>query len=198
MSLFDELRGASCVRAAEALGIAMKRKNGGVAWALCPMHGERGHASLFLSDNRGWYCYGCHRGGDAVRLYQEMLGLDALSAARQCARDLGYPCDESYDSGEVRVTARHLIDAVEAKRREWARSLAESVCDADDEIQKMIHANGAETCAEDPAFSARIEARARLQTRLDELVDADGEDLIALLRTLDREKDGANGLQRSK
>ena len=72
------------------------------------------------------------------------------------------------------------------------------MCDADDEIQKMIHANGAETCAEDPAFSARIEARARLQTRLDELVDADGEDLIALLRTLDREKDGANGLQRSK
>ena len=75
---------------------------------VCPIHGERGHPSLFLSADRGWYCYGCHRGGDAIRLYQDILGMEPLDAARRCANDFGIPVDDDYEP-TLHVNARQSI-----------------------------------------------------------------------------------------
>lgn len=180
MSIFDDCRSISCIDAASALGIPLKRNSGVNAWALCPIHGERGHPSLFLSVDRGWYCYGCHRGGDAVSLYQAVLGMEPLDAARQLAQDFGIPVDD-YDSA-LHVNARHLQSALHTRRDRLRRALAESLCDVDEAIQRMIHNVGAEGCVEDAQFFALVGKRADLQAQLDQLLEADDLELLEILK----------------
>ena len=182
MSIFDDCRTVSCVSAAVALGIKLRRQSGHTAWALCPLHGEKGHPSLFLSDDRGWYCYGCHRGGDAIKLYQEYLGLEPIEAARQCAQDHGIPVDDYDGDPTINITTRHLVSALHRRRDKVRSSLANQICDIDDRIQIMIQSNGMEACANDDSFMALVEKQAQLQTKLDQLTDADDLDLIDILK----------------
>lgn len=181
MSIFDECRGISCVDAAVMLGIKLSKNTSHSAWALCPMHGERGHPSLFLSSHRGWYCYGCHKGGDAVKLYQEYLGLEPLEAARQCAADFGRSMDDDYEPS-VHVGPRHLVNALHRRRDKVLVRLANEICDADDAIQRMIHSDGPEYCAESSDFMALVACRADKQLQLDRLSEADEMELLELLK----------------
>lgn len=185
MSIFDDCRAISCVDAAIALGIPLKKNTGMVAWALCPIHGERGHPSLFMSAGRGWYCYGCHRGGhDAVSFYQAILSLEPLDAARRCASDFGIPVDDDYEP-TLHVNARHLVSALHKRRDKLRAELANQLCDADDAIQRMIHSNGMDACAEDDRFYALVEKRSSLQLKLDRLLDADDMELLEILKSED-------------
>lgn len=182
MSIFDDCKTVSCISAAVSLGIKLRRQSGHAAWALCPMHGEKGHPSLFLSDDRGWYCYGCHRGGDAVKLYQEYLGLEPIDAARQCAQDHGIPIEEWSGDSTINVTARHLVSALHRRRDKVRSMLANQICDIDDSIQVMIHTAGMEACADDDGFMDLVAQQARLQTKLDQITEADDLDLLELLK----------------
>lgn len=186
-ALFDALRGVSSIQAAVALGIPLKRQRGSVAWALCPMHGETGHASLFLSDERGWYCYGCHRGGDAVRLYQEYLGLEPVDAARALARDMGIATEDDAP-GTLYVNARHLSDALKTRRTKLLREAAEAYLQADEAINRMAHSDGAEACWDNPKFHALLEQRGRLEARMDELQTADDAALLEMIKEADNDK----------
>lgn len=187
-ALFDALRGVSSIQAAVALGIPLKRQRGSVAWALCQMHGETGHASLFLSDERGWYCYGCHRGGDAVRLYQEYLGLEPVDAARALARDMGIDTEDDAP-GTLYVNARHLSDALKTRRTKLLREAAEAYLQADEAINRMVHSDGAEACWDNPKFHELLEQRGRLEARLDELQTADDAALLEMIKEADHDKE---------
>lgn len=187
-ALFDALRGVSSIQAAVALGIPLKRQRGSVAWALCPMHGETGHASLFLSDERGWYCYGCHRGGDAVRLYQEYLGLEPVDAARALARDMGIAIEDDAP-GTLYVNARHLSDALKTRRTKLLREAAEAYLQADEAINRMAHSDGAEACWDNPKFHELLEQRGRLEARLDELQTADDAALLEMIKEAEHDKE---------
>lgn len=187
-ALFDALRGVSSIQAAVALGIPLKRQRGSVAWALCPMHGETGHASLFLSDERGWYCYGCHRGGDAVRLYQEYLGLEPVDAARALARDMGIDTEDDAP-GTLYVNARHLSDALKSRRTKLLREAAEAYLQTDEAISRMVHSDGAEACWDNPKFHELLKQRGRLEARLDELQTADDAALLEMIKEADHDKE---------
>lgn len=187
-ALFDALRGVSSIQAAVALGIPLKRQRGSVAWALCPMHGETGHASLFLSDERGWYCYGCHRGGDAVRLYQEYLGLDPVDAARALARDMGIDTEDDAP-GTLYVNARHLSDALKTRRTKLLREAAEAYLQTDEAINRMVHSDGAEACWDNPKFHELLKQRGRLEARLDELQTADDAALLEMIKEAEHDKE---------
>lgn len=191
MTIFEACREISCVDAAVAMGIRLHKSNGRTAWTLCPIHGERGHPSLFLSADRGWYCYGCHRGGhDAVSLYQAMYGSTPLEAAQRCAADFGLRYDDGdFDPNVVNVTARHLRKALHKRRDEVRRELANAVCDVDDAIQMMLHTNGAEACADDPAFYRMVGQRSDMQVLMDRLLTADDVQLFHLLEDYDKNKE---------
>lgn len=49
-------------------------------WACCPLHQER--TPSFHVEGDKWYCHGCGKGGDVVRLIQEAHGVSAVEAAR--------------------------------------------------------------------------------------------------------------------
>lgn len=132
MSLFDSLRHISARDAAERAGLSLQLR-GGKAWACCPLHGER-TPSLRLYDEpeRGWYCFGCHKGGDAAKLYAELYHLEPLDAAKALAAAFGVPTDGP--APKPQPTAYNLRRALErwradrlAELRE-ARRLAAGVC----------------------------------------------------------------------
>lgn len=95
-SLFDRVRVVPAQQAAERQGLALK-KSGQRLWACCPLHGEKTPSLCFYPDG-AWYCFGCYRGGDAVRFYQEYLHLNAADAARQLAADFNIPIPDRYEA----------------------------------------------------------------------------------------------------
>ena len=55
------------------------RKAGARYTARCPFHEER-TPSFSVSPDRGYYCFGCGKGGDVVRFVQETESLDFVGA----------------------------------------------------------------------------------------------------------------------
>lgn len=181
MSVFDQLRGVSCMDAARCLGIAIKREYRGAGWAMCPIHGETGHPSLFLSDTRGWYCYGCHKGGDAVRLYQEVTGAEPLDAAHALAGAMGIPVE---DDGRrlLYVTPRDLEAGLKKHRKRLQRKAAKDYLAADDAINEKISSVGMEACWDEPGFHELLQRRDAAQSRLDDLLECSDEDILAMVK----------------
>lgn len=57
-------------------------------WAFwcCPLHGET-EASLGATVDDGWYCFGCHKGGDIIDWVQEYHNLSFKDAVRKLGGD---------------------------------------------------------------------------------------------------------------
>lgn len=160
--LFDLVRNVPAWQAAEHQGIHLKR-SGSRYWACCPLHGEKTSSLCFYPEG-SWYCFGCHKGGDAVRFYQEYLHLDALEAATRLADDFGIPVPQHTEArppAKPTPTVYHLIRELERKRSmEWsrlcdglhrARAILEKYsvpCDAAWESQEMLTALRALSYAE--------------------------------------------------
>jgi 5S rRNA maturation endonuclease (ribonuclease M5) len=66
-------------------GIALKRE-GALLAALCPLHEEDTPSFKVYSDNH-FYCYGCHKHGDVIDLYQYRHKCDFKETARHFGHD---------------------------------------------------------------------------------------------------------------
>ena len=121
MSVFEQVRHITALEAAERLNLKLKR-NGSKHWACCPLHGEKTASMCFYSEGT-WYCFGCHKGGDAVRLYQELFNMSAKDAALKLAEDFDIRVDEQWTPPKAhKPTAFDLERALEARRSaEWSR-----------------------------------------------------------------------------
>ena len=54
----------SCKDFAEHIGLSVNRSG----FCCCPFHGEKTPSLKIYSDGRGWYCFGCHQGGDVINM----------------------------------------------------------------------------------------------------------------------------------
>ena len=101
------------------------RRSGSNLFGLCPFHGEK-TASFSVAPDKGiYYCFGCHKGGNAVNFMMEIEGLSYPDAVRALAKRAGMqvPEDEQYQSRyrqQERLWALHK----EAARFFHARLLA--------------------------------------------------------------------------
>ena len=93
MTVFEAARQVDCVRAAEILGLSLKR-SGSKAYARCLFHAEKSPSLCLYPGDGGFYCFGCHESGDAIALYGKALGLEPLEAAKRVCADFCL----SYDS----------------------------------------------------------------------------------------------------
>ena len=76
------------------------RRSGANLFGLCPFHGEK-TASFSVAPDKGiYYCFGCHKGGNAVNFMMEVEGLSYPDAVRSLAKRSGMevPEDEQYQS----------------------------------------------------------------------------------------------------
>lgn len=68
----DEIkRRISCREFAERVGIEITRSG----FCCCPFHGEKTPSLKVYPGERGWYCFGCHQGGDVIDLAKKWLNL---------------------------------------------------------------------------------------------------------------------------
>jgi hypothetical protein len=64
----------------ESAGVELVRR-GTRHVGLCPFHDEK-TPSFYIYDDGGFYCFGCHEGGDAISFVQKMYGLSFSEALR--------------------------------------------------------------------------------------------------------------------
>lgn len=171
MNLFDALRHISARDAAERAGLILHQR-GGKWWTCCPLHGEKTASMAFYEGDRGWTCFGCHRGGDAVRLYAELFHLQPLEAAKALAAAFGISTDER--AGPIpkpTPTVFNLRRALERFRAERLAALREARRLADGVCRCRATINGPEAW-NDQNFVGALSARAAADIETDRLEGA--------------------------
>ena len=98
-SFLDELSARNPIEDVVGQYVHLKR-SGSNLFGLCPFHGEK-TASFSVAPDKGiYYCFGCHKGGNAVNFMMEIEGLSYPDAVRALAKRAGMtvPEDEQYQS----------------------------------------------------------------------------------------------------
>ena len=82
-------------------------------FCVCPLHGDRDASLKVYGGERGWTCYGCHKGGDVINLAKELYGLKLSDAIRRLDSEFGLnlPLD-----GKANKVDRFLFKAGQIKR----------------------------------------------------------------------------------
>ena len=82
-------------------------------FCVCPLHGDRDASLKVYGGERGWTCYGCHKGGDVINLAKELYGVGLSEAIRRLDREfaLNLPLDK-----KPSVKDRFLFKAGKIKR----------------------------------------------------------------------------------
>ncbi len=109
-------------------GPGQLRRIGGERWtALCPLpgHDEKTPSFVVYPGDRGWWCYGCQRGGDVVDLAQAAWGIDRADvAAAEVLMAFGHPITERPPAWFRRQERQKPIrDRIERGRVEHVRLL---------------------------------------------------------------------------
>lgn len=135
MNVFEAARSISAIEAAEKLGLRMKTA-GQRCVMRCPFHDDKTPSFVLYPGKGGFYCFGCHRHGDAIALYQQALGLNPMEAAKRICADfqLHYQ-GGSRPSRAPKPDARVLRQKLLAFREAKAKALVEKRTDAQ---QRMI------------------------------------------------------------
>lgn len=194
-ALFDAVRHITAVDAAERAGIPLVKK-GGSLWACCPLYGEKTPSMKFYEGDRGWTCFGCHKGGDAVKLYEELYHVEPVEAARMLAAAFGIMVDESLPAGpppKPKPTERNLQHKTEQHyNARWA-----SLCDelhAANAVIERLHTLG-QADWDNPIFVSALRLRSAAAEKLDAINDYGSTDKAQMYRaevTVD-ERQGGGG-----
>ena len=87
-SFLDELSARNPIEDVVGQYVSLKR-SGSNMFGLCPFHGEK-TASFSVAPDKGiYYCFGCHKGGNAVNFMMEIEGLSYPDAVRALAKRAG-------------------------------------------------------------------------------------------------------------
>ena len=107
-SFLDELSARSDI--VDLVGGYVSLTNrGGRYWACCPFHNEKTPSFSVSPDTQLYYCFGCKKGGDAVRFVMEMENLSYPEAVAFLAKRAGLEVpDEQTDRETARKRARLL------------------------------------------------------------------------------------------
>jgi hypothetical protein len=55
--------------------VDVKKRVGGKAWCLCPFHEDTNPSLCCYDGDKGFFCFSCNKGGDAITLVREIHGL---------------------------------------------------------------------------------------------------------------------------
>lgn len=91
----------------------------GRGMACCPFHGEKTPSLKVYSDiRRGWYCFGCHSGGDVIDLAMKFFGLPFRPVMERLNEEfsLGLPMRQRLTANQ----RKKLSAEIERKRAESA------------------------------------------------------------------------------
>lgn len=199
MTVFEAARQVDCIQAAERLGLQLKR-SGSRRFTRCLFHAENTPSMCLYPDTGGFYCFGCNEHGDVIRLYQQVLGIDALEAAKRICTDFGLAYDQRSRSKKQKPlpykppasTAQTLAKKLTEWREEQVQRLlyTERTAEAQmDRIESRCINAGMDIAdvLEDPDWEAAFQQKCKAQERIAIL---DSLSLPELLSQMKEETDG--------
>lgn len=163
----------SCRRFLEYNGIKVNRRG----FAVCPLHGDTDASLKVYDGDRGWTCYGCHKGGDVINLAKAYYGVTFSETIRRLNDDfsLGLTLDKAPSVRDRFVFAARRAVEVENRRREERRAELEEK-EYLDWLGWLIWLDAMATDNEpkrdeewSPAFCGWIQLRANVLGRLKEI-----------------------------
>lgn len=87
----DELKAAVTCKDVIEMYTGLRVKNG---FCQCPLHqGDRTPSMKLYPGSRGFYCFGCHQGGDVIKLMMLISGLGFRAACQQLSDDFALGID---------------------------------------------------------------------------------------------------------
>lgn len=127
MGLAEEIKARVTTRQlCELVGLKLDRHGN----ALCPFHGDSNKSLKVYDDpQKGWHCFGCHRGNSVIDFAMEWYGLDLKQAIVRLDAEfgLGLPIGKQQTADERKAARRRLAELEKQKRKaEDARYAAES------------------------------------------------------------------------
>ena len=86
----------------------------------CPFHNEKTPSLKIYDGDRGWTCFGCHKGGDAINFVREYFGLTFTDAISKINADfsLGLPIGERISLRQRREMEHRQRERQEERNRE--------------------------------------------------------------------------------
>lgn len=159
---------------ARSVGLELHPR-GGKHWARCPFHADRTPSFAVYPDGRGWYCFACHRGGDAAALYQRLYNVPIREALRAVGKD--------------KLTAAPVRSAGEELRRKverWRDARWDAACRELHEKNALLEGH----VTDDAALWDAVEAREKAARTLDTLENASPRALVAMLNDERKPADG--------
>ena len=153
------------LQVAQSAGLDLRRR-GGKYWARCPFHSERTPSFAIYPDGRGWYCFACHRGGDAAALYQQLYNVSIKDALRAVGKD-------ELTFAPVRSAGEELRRKVER----WRDARWNAACRALHQSEARLEAHA----TDDAALWDTVETREQAARLLDALEQASPRDLVAMM-----------------
>jgi DNA primase len=124
-------------------GRTQLRRSGARFTGLCPFHDER-TPSFSVSPEKGtYYCFGCQRGGDAIRFVEETEGVDFVGAIEWLAQRFNVPLEYEEASPEQDAKRRRrerLYAVLDAAASFYERFLWES--QTGDEARGYLESRG--------------------------------------------------------
>ena len=112
MNVFKQAQSVGAATVARKAGIRLK-KQGDREWCCCPIHSERTPSCCFYPDGR-WYCFCCHKGGDAVDLYCALYGTSKLQAAYDIKQQSPYGSIQ-----QEKPRKKAFLDGADAEGLTW-------------------------------------------------------------------------------
>ena len=108
----------SAVRAGEALGLRPNR----VGFCCCPFHDDHDASLKLYSDDRGFFCFGCGKGGDTIRLVREVRNCSFREALEWLNKAFKLGIDIPTAGKNKQLESQRTMLSYEAFRRDISRS----------------------------------------------------------------------------
>lgn len=130
-------RSVTARQVASAIGLEPNR----AGFCKCPLHGEKTASMKLYPGDRGWHCFGCHRGGSVIDLVMDYYGMD-LKGAIEFLNDefslglpIGYkPTREQEEEAKRRAAERERKEQERKAREEKKAKAFERYCDISKEL----------------------------------------------------------------
>lgn len=124
--VLNRLKELSCEDVAEQLGLDVKMHH-----TLCFMHSDKHPSLAFLGEGRkGWYCFSCKKGGNAIDLVREKMECGFVEACTWLCSRYGIDMGENiskYKARAVSHTQPKKIQKIKEEKKFFAKEVAEFI-----------------------------------------------------------------------
>lgn len=99
---------------------------GGDFWACCPFHNEKTPSFHVEPDRQIYYCFGCHKGGGAIKFVQEYEHISFMDAVQKLAAQVGMQVPEDGQGSEEARNRRKRILELNKEAARFFRATLQS------------------------------------------------------------------------